>query len=204
MKKLLAYLILIIFAYFNPIISYSNVLVVSNIDSIEILEDKIRILEDENKRLKDKIDDQNNELNNEYVDFINEINQIIANNSDKLKLYGIRINVNEVETIPIEDKINLIKKYNLLSSKSGRHTAGFDGLNQGVKNKVYESTNTENSTTTKSNESYNKNIPSQKSMDKQIQNKANTDNTDNTVPMVIIFISFFLAIVYLIINKKKK
>ena len=41
-------------------------------------------------------------------------------------------------------------------------------------------------------------------MDKQIQNKANTDNTDNTVPMVIIFISFFLAIVYLIINKKKK
>ena len=98
----------------------------------------------------------------------------------------------------------IIKKYNLLSSKSGRHTAGFDGLNQGVKNKVYESTNTENSTTTKSNESYNKNIPSQKSMDKQIQNKANTDNTDNTVPMVIIFISFFLAIVYLIINKKKK
>lgn len=201
MKKLLAYLILIIFAYFNPIISYSNVLVASNIDSIEILEDKIRILEDENKRLKDKIDDQNSQLNTEYVDFINEINQIIANNSNKLKSYGIRINVNEVETIPIEDKINLIKKYNLLPSKSGRHTAGFDGLSQGVKNKVYESTNTENSTTTKSNESYNKNISNQKSVDKQIQNKA---NTDNTVPMVIIFISVFLAIIYLIINKKKK
>ena len=201
MKKLLAYLILIIFAYFNPIISYSNVLVASNIDSIEILEDKIRILEDENKRLKDKIDDQNSQLNTEYVDFINEINQIIANNSNKLKSYGIRINVNEVETIPIEDKINLIKKYNLLPSKSGRHTAGFDGLSQGVKNKVYESTNTENSTITKSNESYNKNISNQKSVDKQIQNKA---NTDNTVPMVIIFISVFLAIIYLIINKKKK
>lgn len=201
MKKLLAYLILIIFAYFNPIISYSNVLVASNIDSIEILEDKIRILEDENKRLKDKIDDQNSQLNTEYVDFINEINQIIANNSNKLKSYGIRINVNEVETIPIEDKINLIKKYNLLPSKNGRHTAGFDGLSQGVKNKVYESTNTENSTTTKSNESYNKNISNQKSVDKQIQNKA---NTDNTVPMVIIFISVFLAIIYLIINKKKK
>ncbi|WP_295822433.1 hypothetical protein [uncultured Veillonella sp.] len=201
MSKLLAYLILIILTYFTPIISYSNVLAVSNIDSIETLEDRIRILEDENSRLKEKIDDQNNELNNEFIGFINEIDQIIAYNSDKLKSYGIRINSNEIDKMPIEDKVNLIKNYKLLPSKSDRHTAGFDGLNQGVKNNVYENTNTVKTTTAKSNESYNKNISSQKNADKQIQN---TDNTDNTVPMVIIFLSLTMAIVYLIINKNKK
>ena len=198
MSKLLAYLILIILTYFTPIISYSNVLAVSNIDSIETLEDRIRILEDENSRLKEKIDDQNNELNNEFIGFINEIDQIIAYNSDKLKSYGIRINSNEIDKMPIEDKVNLIKNYKLLPSKSDRHTAGFDGLNQGVKNNVYENTNTVKTTTAKSNESYNKNISSQKNADKQIQ------NTDNTVPMVIIFLSLTMAIVYLIINKNKK
>ena len=198
MSKLLAYLILIILTYFTPIISYSNVLAVSNIDSIERLEDRIRILEDENSRLKEKIDDQNNELNNEFIGFINEIDQIIAYNSDKLKSYGIRINSNEIDKMPIEDKVNLIKNYKLLPSKSDRHTAGFDGLNQGVKNNVYENTNTVKTTTAKSNESYNKNISSQKNADKQIQ------NTDNTVPMVIIFLSLTMAIVYLIINKNKK
>lgn len=201
MSKLLAYLILIILTYFTPIISYSNVLAVSNIDSIETLEDRIRILEDENSRLKEKIDDQNNELNNEFIGFINEIDQIIVYNSDKLKSYGIRINSNEIDKMPIEDKVNLIKNYKLLPSKSDRHTAGFDGLNQGVKNNVYENTNTVKTTTAKSNESYNKNISSQKNADKQIQN---TDNTDNTVPMVIIFLSLTMAIVYLIINKNKK
>ena len=69
------------------------------------------------------------------------------------------------------------------------------------KNNVYENTNTVKTTTAKSNESYNKNISSQKNADKQIQN---TDNTDNTVPMVIIFLSLTMAIVYLIINKNKK